>query len=458
MSHRVPKVPGHPIFGNIAEFRDDRLGLLMRLPREYGDIAEIGAGLLLRVVVVSAPELCHEVLSVKADSFTKGLGLSVLARPLLGDGLLTSEREVHRRQRKLVSPAFVHGRIAGYAEAIAGCTDEHAERISERRETDLSAEMMRLTLDVVGRTLFGADLGPDANVVRDSFTHVLEHFNRGISSALPMPPIVPTPANLRSRRVIRRLDEVIYRVIRERRAAPRDTGDFLSMLLAARDQDDGSVMTDQQVRDEAMTIMIAGHETTANALAWAFYLLAKHPSALARLQAECDAVLGGRPPTLEQLGRLPYAAQVFKEAMRLYPPAYMFSRRATRPVTVGSYELPKGAIVLVNVVGMHHRPEYFPDPEAFLPERFAPDTERAIPKHAFLPFGGGPRICIGNHFALMEGQIALAHLVQRLRFELTPESSVVAPDPSMTLRPKGGIHVRVVQRNGAGDRLLATAS
>jgi cytochrome P450 len=457
MSHPIPRVPGHPVFGSLAELRDDRLGLLMRLPREYGDIAAIGTG-LFRVVVVSAPGLCHEILNVKADSFTKGLGLSVLARPLLGDGLLTSEREVHRRQRKLVSPAFVHGRIASYAEAIAACADEHAERISKRREVDLSAEMMHLTLDVVGRTLFGADLGPDANVVGEAFTHVMQHVSRQIGSALPMPPAIPTPANLRARRVIRRLDAVVYRVIRERRAAARDTGDFLSMLLAARDQDDGSAMTDEQVRDEAMTIMIAGHETTANVLAWAFYLLARHPAVLSRLEAECDAVLGGRIPTLQDASRLPYAAQVFKEAMRLYPPAYMVARRAAQRVTVGPYELPKGALVILNIVGIHHRPEYFPDPEAFLPERFAPEAERSIPKHAYLPFGGGPRICIGNHFALMEGQLALAHLAQRLRFELMPQSLDVVPDPSMTLRPKDGIHVKVVRRDGAADRPYATAS
>jgi cytochrome P450 len=215
-------------------------------------------------------------------------------------------------------------------------------------------------------------------------------------------------------------------------------------------------MTDVQVRDEAMTLFIAGHETTANALAWTFMLLAKHPDARAKMEAELDAL--GRVPSYGDLERLPYTLAVLKESMRLYPPAYMVARRAAQRVTVGPYELPKGALVILNIVGIHHRPEYFPDPEAFLPERFAPEAERSIPKHAYLPFGGGPRICIGNHFALMEGQLTLAHLAQRLRFELMPQSLDVVPDPSMTLRPKGGIQVKVVRRDGAADRPYASAA
>jgi cytochrome P450 len=443
----IPRVPGTPLLGSLPEIRKDRIGLLKRAHRDFGDVAALDIG-LFKAFLVTSPELCHEVLTTKADAFTKGLGLGVLARPLLGNGLLTSERDEHRRQRRLVSPAFVHSRIAGYAQTIAGCVDEHADRIARKSEVDLSAELMRMTVDIVGRTLFGADLGADADVIGEALTELMERMNAELVSALPMPPVVPTPSNLRARRVIRRVDEIVYRLIRQRRAEGRDAGDFLSMLLAVRDED-GGALTDQEVRDEAMTILMAGHETTANALAWAFYLLDQNPDERARLEAESDAVLGGALPSLESLRQLPFAARVFKEAMRLYPPAYMVVRRAAHAVEVGPCELKKGQAILVNIIGMHHRPDYFPDPEAFEPDRFSPAREALLPRHAYLPFGAGPRVCIGNHFALMEGQIALAHLAQRLRFERLPRSRYVACEPLLTLRPRGGFHVKVVSRTAA---------
>lgn len=446
MTRAIPRVAGRRFLGNLAEFRSDRIGLLTRIPREYGDIARLDVG-LFAAVVISSSELCNEVLVSKADAFVKGFGLSVFARPLLGDGLLTSERDEHRRNRRLVSPAFVHSRIGGYARTIAACVEEHVERLSREKEVDLSAEMMRLTLDVVGRTMFGADLGPDTRAIGDAITELLDHISSEIASYLPLPPVVPSPANLRMRRVVRKLDEIVYRIIRERRARTDDSGDFLSMLLAARDQDDGSALSDQEVRDEVMTILIAGHETTANGLAWAFSLLDRHPEQRARLEAESDAVLAGARPELDQLSRLPCAARVFKEALRLRPPVFMIARRAARDVTIGSHDLPRGTLVIIDIVGMHHRPDYFPEPDSFVPDRFAPELERALPRHAFLPFSAGPRVCIGNHFALMEGQMALAQLAGRLRFELLHDAPIV-PDALLTLRPRGGVPVRVVRRDG----------
>jgi cytochrome P450 len=227
-------------------------------------------------------------------------------------------------------------------------------------------------------------------------------------------------------------------------------------LLAARDDDNGG-MSDKQVRDEAMTLLLAGHETVSNALSWTFYLLARNPDVRARLEAEVDRVLEGRPPSLALLPRLPYAMQVFKEAMRLYPPVYMVLRRAARSVSIGGYELRKNDVVVVDVIGMHRRPGYFPEPLRFDPDRFAPEAEKAIPKHAYLPFGAGPRVCIGNHFALMEGQIVLAHLVQHLRFDMAPGHEEVGLEPLITLRPRGGVQVRVHRRT-LGDRPVETAA
>ena len=447
----VPRVAGHPILGNLSEFRRDRVGFLLRVAHEHGDIARVRFGFLMRGVVISAPELARETLVECEDAFVKGVGLSLFARPLLGDGLLTSEHDVHRRQRRMMAPAFMPRRIAEYADTIAACADRSVARLAGAATADLSREMMQLTLEVAGETLFHSDLSGDAGEVYGALTAAMERVSEQIGAVLPLPPSVPSPANLRVRRDIRRLDEVIYRLIRQRRAGGGDTGDLLSMLLLARDQDDGGVMTDKQVRDEAMTIMLAAHETTANALVWSLYLLAHNPDVRERLEDEVDRVLAGRSPDLAALTRLPYALQVFKEAMRLYPPAYIVVRRARRDVTIGGHEVREGEAVIVNIIGMHRRASCFPDPLRFRPERFAAEEEKAMDRHAYLPFGGGPRVCIGNHFALMEGHIALARLVQELRFDLLPGHERADLEPLITLRPRGGMPMRISRRARAAS-------
>jgi cytochrome P450 len=448
-ANNIPRVTGHPLLGILQEFRRDRAGLLIRVAREHGDLATARVGLLPRALVVSAPHLARETLVERADSFVKGIGLSLYARPLLGDGLLTSEHDFHRRQRRMMAPAFMPRRIADYAATIASCADRAVERLAGAGTADLSREMMQLTLEIAGQTLFSSDLSGDAADIYGALTFAMERVNQQLGSLVPLPPSVPTPGNLRARRFVNRLDEVVYRMIRQRRASGGDAGDLLSMLLQAQDEDDGGVMTDRQVRDEAMTILLAGHETSANALTWALYLLAHNPDARARLEAEVDDVLGGRSPDLESLRRLPWTLQVFKEAMRLYPPAYMVVRQAERDVSIGGCPLRKRSAVIVNILGMHRRPEVFADPLRFLPERFAPDAEKAMDRHAYLPFGGGPRVCIGSHFALLEGQVALARLVQELRFDLVPGHERVEMEPLITLRPKGGLPMRISPRSAA---------
>lgn len=457
MTNAIPTVKASGLLGSLTELRRDRIGLMKRIPAEYGDIVRLRAG-LFRPIVVSGADLCHEVLTEKPEAFVKGRGLSVFARPLLGDGLLTSERDVHKKNRRLVAPAFVHSRIAGYARVIAECVDGHVTRLAALREADLSVEMMRLTLDVVARTLFGAELGADVDAIGAAITAFLEHVNGEILSALPIPPFVPTPSNRRFLRMVRDLDDIVYRIIRERRRRSVDSDDLLSMLLAARDPEDGSAFSDEQIRDEVMTILIAGHETTANGLSWAFSLLDEHPSVRQRLEAESDAVLGGRRPTLEDLSRLPIAARVFKESLRLFPPVYMVARRAACDVTIGGHDIRKGTLLLVNIVGMHHRADYFPEPESFQPDRFEPAAERAIPRHAFLPFSAGPRVCIGNHFALMEGQMALAQLAGRLRFERRNPRAALAGEPTLTLRPRGGVPATIHRRRAEGSARAAISA
>ena len=430
--------------------RADRVEQLLSIMERHGDFARLPWwGGLIKANVISSAELAHEVLFDQADAFVKGYGLSYFARPLLGNGLLTSETDFHRRQRRMMAPAFVHKRIAEYATVIAARTEAAQAGWAEGEGLDFSAAMMRLTLEIVGATLFGAEMGPEADEIGEALTAAMIHAMRGLRAVVPIPPTWPTPANRRGLAAIARLDRTVYRLIEERRKGGADRGDFLSMLLLAQDEDDGSVMTDKQVRDEAMNIFLAGHETTSNALSWTFYLVAQHPEVRDRLEREVDGALGGRTPTLEDLARLPYALQVFKESMRLYPPAFVVARRAVRDVTVGGHRIHKNDLAVINIIGMHRRPEYFAEPLRFDPSRFAPEAEKAIKKHAYLPFGAGPRICIGNHFALLEGHLAVATLAQRVRLELEPGSRRVEMEPLITLRPKGGIAMRVRRRVAA---------
>jgi cytochrome P450 len=430
--------------------RGDRVAFLLGITRRYGDVVRMPwfAG-VVKANVISSAEMAHEVLVEQADAFVKGYGLSYFARPLLGNGLLTSERDFHRRQRRMMAPAFVHKRIAEYADVIAARTEALVGGLSDGGEVDFAAAMMRLTLEIVGATLFGAEVGPEAEEVHDALTTAMEHATRAIRSIVPIPPTWPTPANRRGLQAIARLDRIVYGLIEDRRKSGVDRGDFLSMLLLAQDEGDGTGMTDKQVRDEAMNIFLAGHETTANALSWAFYLLAQHPWARERLEREVDEVLGGRTPTIADLPRMPWALAVFKEAMRLYPPAYVVARRATRDVDVRGYRIAKNEIAILNIIGMHRRPEYFPEPGRFDPARFLPENEKQIPKGAYIPFGAGPRVCIGNHFALLEGQLALAAIAQRVRLDRPLGAGRVETEPLITLRPKGGMAMRVTRRTPA---------
>ncbi len=435
------------MFKTRRRFREDRAGFLLDLAARDLDVVPVRWwGGLIKVHIIQSAELAHEVLVEHADAFVKGFGLSYFARPLLGNGLLTSERDFHRRQRRMMAPAFVHKRIAEFA-GVIGARAEAAQRgFADGATVDVAAAMMRLTLEIVGATLFGAEVGPEADEIGAALTAALEHATSAVRAAIPIPPTWPTPGNRRGLAAIARLDATVYRLIEERRRSGVDKGDFLSMLLAAQDEDDGSVMTDRQVRDEAMNIFLAGHETTANALAWTFYLLAHHPEVRARLEREVDGALEGRTPTLADLGRMPYTLAVLKESMRLYPPAFVVARRATRDVTLRGQRVRKNELCLINIIGMQRRARYFPDPERFHPDRFLPENEKDLTKQAFLPFGAGPRICIGNHFALLEGHLALAAITQRVRLDRLPGAPPVAMDPLMTLRPKGGIPMRVTRR------------
>lgn len=442
--HRRPPGPkGHWLFGNVAEFRKDRLGFLERCAREYGDCVGIRLG-PFRVMVVNHPDLVEDVLVTQNRRFIKHFALR-MAKPTLGNGLLTSEGDFWRKQRKLAQPAFHRERIAAYASVMVDSTERMLQSWADGQTRDVQDDMMRLTLEIVAKTLFDADVtaaSADASIAMET---LLRSFTERINNMFRLPMSFPTPANLRFKRAARRLDDLLFSVITERRATGEDRGDLLSMLLQARDEDDGTRMTDRQLRDETMTLFMAGHETTANTLAWTWYLLANHPEAEARLHAELDDVLGDRPPTFNDLSRLTYADMVITEALRFYPTVWLVGREAIEPCEVGGYPVPVGTTIYMSQWVLHRDARYFDDPESFRPERWADGLAKRLPRYAYFPFGGGPRICIGNSFALMESVLLLATIARRFRLRLAPDASVTLM-PTMTLRPDGGIKMIVTAR------------
>jgi cytochrome P450 len=432
----APGPPGHWLSGNLPEFRVGRLEYLCQCARRYGDVVALRFA-HRRILLVSHPDLIEEVLVTHNHKFIKHFALRI--NPLLlGNGLLTSEGEFWLRQRRLVQPAFVRSRIAAYAPAMVSATLRLLASWQAGQVRDIHADMMRLTLDIAAETLFHADATSQARDIAQAMQVLQECFTVRFAGLVPIPLWLPTPGNLRLRRAVRRLDGIIFGFIRQRRQNPHDCGDLLSLLLEARDADDGTRMTDRQVRDEAMTLFLAGHETTALTLSWTWCLLARHAEAAARLRAEVGEALAGRAPAFEDVARLRFTEAVLLEAMRLYPPAYTIGREALVACRVGGYLVPKGTTVLMSQWVVHRDPRFFEDPDAFRPERWLGEAIKKAPKFAYFPFGGGPRLCIGNTFALMEMSLVLATLTQRFHFTLQPGVDI-QPVAAFTLHPAPGV-------------------
>lgn len=404
----------------------NRLSVLESLGREVPRIGRADFG-RVSVVLVNAPELIPEVLIEKADDFIKGPVLRVVARPVFGDGLLTSEGELHRQRRRLVAPALAHQRMAHYADVMKSHTLALGETWRDGQTVDVVEEMMRLTLGIVCRTLFDVEVPGQAEAIGHDILTAQTYAMRQIRVPFPLP-------QGKARAALARLDERIYGIIRERRGSGADRGDLLSMLLLARDEETGLQLDDKAVRDEAMTLFLAGHETTALATGFSWYLLAQHPQYFARLRAE----------------GLPFALQVLKESMRLYPPAYGLARSAVRDTAIGGFPIKEGELVFMAQWLLHRDPRYFKDPLRFDPDRFLPEREALIPKYAYFPFSGGRRVCIGNHFALTEGQIILDTLAKRFSMELVSRRAMKFK-PLITLRPKGGIRMKLKLQEGFED-------
>ncbi len=441
--------PGPPDEFGLTRLRRmsrDPLGFFTQLRRDHGRFVHYRIG-PRRVWFLADPELIQDVLVKQARSFLKDQGLES-TKPLLGEGLLTSEGEFHRRQRRLAQPAFHHARIAAYGATMVEHGQRAAARFRDGEMLEFVPEMMRLALGIVGKTLFDSDVASDADTVARALGVAMDTFTLARVPFWRLLLYLPVPSTLRFARARRELDEVVYRLIRAHREVGRDRGDLLSMLLLARDEEGGTgTMTDRQLRDEAMTILLAGHETTAVALAWTFYLLAQDRAAEAALHDELDSVLRGAPPSAEDVRRLPYTEMVLSESMRLYPPAWAIGRRALEPLPLGGYELRPGDAAVMSQWVVHRDPELWPDPLRFDPLRFEPARKAARHRFAYFPFGGGPRVCIGDGFAWLAGTLLLATLAQRWRFELVPGQEI-SPLPRVTLRLRHGL--KLVPRSRGG--------
>jgi cytochrome P450 len=422
----------------------DPLSYLIKIAAEYPDMAYFRLG-NQRTFLMSNPEYVQDVLVANDWNFVKGRGLK-RARKILGNGLLTAEGNFHRRQRRLSQPAFHKQRIAAYAATMSEFARRTRERWQAGEKRDIAQDMMGLTLAIVAKTLFDADVDKEAKEIGRALGEVLEIFSTFSSPLTDVLDRLPLPKNLRAKKGKERLDETIYRIIAEHRKSNEDRGDLLSMLLMAQDEEEGSgKMSDDQLRDEVMTLFLAGHETTANALTWTWYLLSQNPEAEAKLHAEIDSVLSGRLPTFEDVPNLKYTERVLTEAMRIYPPVWVMGRRSISGIKIGGYYIPPKSIILLSQYVIHHDKRFYPEPEKFDPERWASERAKSLPKMAYFPFGGGPRLCIGEQFAWMEGILLIATIAQKWKLRLVPGHKVEL-QPLITLRPKHGMKMTLEPR------------
>ena len=430
--------------GVMREFNRDQLSFIERAQREYGDVVWMRF-LYVPAIFLYHPDDVEYVLVTNPKNFIKSMSLrSNFFQRLVGNGLLTSQGEEWKRARRLSQPAFHRERVSSYANVMVDYSQRLAAKWQEGETRDVHTDMMRLTLEIVVQCLFSADVSHDVDEVGATLKELVKPFASQATLKWILNNRLPTPAHLRFHRLAKKIDNVVFRIIAEHRASGKDKGDLLSMLLAARDED-GSQMTDRQLRDEVMTLFLAGHETTALTLAWSWYLLGTNPEAEKRFHAELDEVLGDRAPTAADLPRLKFTEQIAKESMRLYPPAYGLGREAIHDCEIGGYRVPAGTQVFMFQWATQRDPRFYDEPLEFRPERWTEDFIEQLPKYAYFPFGGGPRVCIGASFAMMEIILCLATIGQKFRLELVADHPV-SIYPAMSLRPKDGIKVIVRNR------------
>ena len=448
MSKRAVLPPGpkeSPVFGSLKHYLNDLPYYLLRLSREYGNLCTFHLG-KTPVVLVNEPDLIEQILVKDSRKFIKGRGLQ-RAKVLLGEGLFTSEGDFHLRQRKMCQKPFTKRCMVGYQPIMQEYAKEAVEKLTDGEERDMLKDMMQLTLRVIGKAAFGLDLAEDAPTVGTAFTEFLEWFPIRVVPGSELLDHIPIPSTKHIDHAVKELNSVILGIIQKRRENPAtEGGDFLSILMHAVDEEgDGSKMTDEQLRAEIMSMFLGGHETTANALSWCYYLLSLHPHIRERVQQEVDTVLEGRLPTAEDYPKLELCQQIFAEALRMYPPVWFMPREAVEDYQLGEYLIPKGATVAVSQLVTHYDHRFWQEPMAFWPERHSKEAAHARPKFSYFPFSAGERFCLGEKFAWLEGVTVLAAIMQKWEFHYEGNRPInyVA---SLTLRPKHGMHLRVRAR------------
>lgn len=440
-TQRPPGPRGHFLLGNMREFQNDSLNWLMKMAT-YGDITYMRFG-PFPLYFVNHPDFVHELLVTKANKFYKSRVIKTALADISGNNVFTGDGDFWKRERKLMQPAFHHQRIGAYADTMVDYAHQMMANWRDGETLPIDHEMTTLTMQIVVKTLFDAEVTDDAYEAGEAMTALFEGANKRLSKLIPTPSWIPTHDNRKVHRAVKHIHSIIQPIIEQRRRENIDRGDLLSMLLLAQEGDSG--LSDEQVRNEAITLFGPGHETTALSLTWTLYLLSQNPDCAQRLHAEVDGVLGDRRATLYDLKQLPYTEMIIKEAMRLYPPAWAFSREAVEPTDIGGYRIKKGVNVMVAPWTLHRDERWFPNAGQFNPERFAPENEARLPKYAYIPFGAGPRICIGNAFAMMEARLVLASIAQHFDLSLA-EGQIVEPERVFTLRPKFGMKMVARQR------------
>jgi cytochrome P450 len=448
-----PTPPGHFLFGNIPELRLNGLDVMSRYWREYGDVVRMNLA-LRHMTMISHPELARDVMVDGRAVFTKihrADGKPTGLQLALGEGLLTNaNHDSWLSQRRMMQPMFHRKSIdAMGAKMIAGgnrLLNRWDKTFQSGDVIEANHEMMRVTLDIINQTMFSADVVEEAENVGPAVTTMARFAFNYERSPIKPPMWAPLPRVRRFKSARSRIDEIIYGLIRSRRESGEMHGDLLDMLLAARDEDTGEGMTDQQLRDEVITIFGAGHETTSNALTWTWYALSQHPDILKRLQNELDTILQGKTPKVDDLTNLPYTKAVLEESLRVFPPAPLIPRQVMEDAVIGGYKIEAGSRALINVYNIHRHPDFWEDAETFTPERFLPEARNQIDRNAYIPFGAGARLCIGNNFALMEGQLLLAMIAQRYELKLVEDHPVVK-EVAITLRPHHGMKMQLFARH-----------
>ncbi|KLK90811.1 cytochrome P450 [Microvirga vignae] len=441
--HSAPGPKGLPFLGSLPDLGRDILGFFTRCARQYGDIVSFRLA-AWPAMLLNHPDLVEYVLVKNHQNFIKHRFFWRHVEAIFGHGLLTSEGKFWHQQRRLAAPAFAGSRLNSYADTMVQFTERMLQQWQSGQVLDVHQEAMGLTLQIAAKTLFDAEASQDVTEVSQAIDEVMEQISVRFRRPFRIPDAIPLPGNLRYRRGVRRTDQLVARIIAERRHKTEDRGDLLSQLMLARDEA-GRPMSERQIRDEVITMLLAGHETTALTLSWTWYLLGLHPAVDAQLAEEVHTVLRGRSPTVDDLPRLRLAEQVVSEALRLYPPAYAIGREALADCEIAGYHVPAGTTIYVSPWVMHRDSRWFDDPQAFQPARWAGNLAKELPRFAYMPFGGGPRICIGNRFAMMEAVLILATVAQQFRLEWQTDRPV-QPNPSITLRPGGGVWVRLVSR------------